>query len=95
MSSSKSRKLPAGSPIRVKPGTPMPEFPDVDISGWTGTVSDSQGRGADVKYFIEWDAATQSRIPGDYRRHCEAHGLFHGMVCLKAADVEPVDASDD
>ena len=95
MSSSKSSKLPAGSPVRVKPGTPMPEFPDVDISGWSGTVSDSQGRGPDVKYFVEWDAATLGRMPDAYRRHCEDQGLFHGMVCLKAADVEPADAIDD
>jgi hypothetical protein len=94
MSSSKSRKLAAGSPVRVKPGTSMPEFPDVDISGWTGTVSDSQGRGADVKYFIEWDACTLARIPDAYRRHCEDHGLFHGMVCLKGAEIEPADSEE-
>jgi hypothetical protein len=95
MSSSKTRKLDAGSPVRVKPGIRMPEFPDVDISGWTGTLSDSQGRGADLRYFIEWDPTTLTRIPNAYRKHCEDQGLFHGMVCLKAADVEPVDPSDD
>jgi hypothetical protein len=91
MTSSKNRKLPAGTPVRVKSGIPMPEFPDVDISGWTGTVSDSQGRGLDLKYFVEWDSATLARIPEAYHRHCESHGLFHGMVCLKGAEIEPAD----
>jgi hypothetical protein len=92
MTSSKTRKLPSGTPVRVKPGILMPEFPDVDISGWTGMVSDSQGRGPDLKYFVEWDSATLARIPEAYRRHCESNGLFHGMVCLKGAEIEPADS---
>jgi len=94
MSSSKNRKLAGGTPVRVKAGIPMPEFPDVDISGWTGSVSDSQGRGPDVKYFIEWDAATLARIPESYRLHCESQGLFHGMVCLKGADIEAAESGE-
>jgi hypothetical protein len=72
----------------------MPEFPDLDISGWTGTVTDSQGRGPDISYFVEWDAATLARISEPYRRHCESHGLFHGMVCLKGVQVEPVSSDE-
>lgn len=88
MTSRKSSKLTAGSPVRVKPGVTMPEFQDVDISGWTGVISDSQGRGADVKYFVEWDGPTLARMPETYRAHCEAQGLYHGMACLRGSDVE-------
>src|SRR5262245_18850130 len=59
MAKSKSSKLSAGTPIRVNQGVTMPEFPQVDISGWTGAVSESQGRGADIKYIVEWDAETR------------------------------------
>jgi len=72
----------------------MPEFPDVNISGWTGSVCDSQGKGPDVRYFVEWDAATLARIPEAYRQHCESHGLFHGMACLKGTELEPADADE-
>jgi hypothetical protein len=88
MTSRKSTKLTAGAAVRVKPGVAMPEFPEVDISGWTGLISDSQGRGADVKYFVEWDGETLARMPEAYRAHCESQGLYHGMACLKGSDVE-------
>ena len=69
----------------------MPEFPDVDISGWTGSVAESQGRGADVKYIVEWDAATLVRMPESYRQHCESHGLYAGMACLPGQEVAPAE----
>jgi hypothetical protein len=87
MAKSKSSKLSAGTQIRVNDGVAMPEFPQVDISGWTGMVSESQGRGADIKYIIEWDDATQQRMPPEYVSHCEQQGLYAGMACLKGADV--------
>ncbi|MBL8849088.1 MAG: hypothetical protein JNG89_05365 [Planctomycetaceae bacterium] len=87
MAKSKSSKLGAGSQIRVNDGVKMPEFPQVDISGWTGAVSESQGRGADIKYIVEWDAATRGRMPAEYVAHCEQNGLYAGMACLPGSDV--------
>ena len=87
MAKSKSSKLSAGTLIRVNDGVAMPEFPEVDISGWTGAVSESQGRGADIKYIVEWDAATSQRMPAPYVDHCEQNGLYAGMACLKAGDL--------
>lgn len=72
----------------------MPEFEDVDISGWTGIVAEARGRGADLKYFVEWDAASLDRMPESYREHCEQHGLYQGMACLPAAAVEPAHPND-
>jgi hypothetical protein len=92
MAKSKTSKLGAGARIRVNDGVSMPEFADIDISGWTGSVAESQGRGPDVKYIVEWDAATLSRMPESYRRHCDAHGLYAGMACLPGQDVASADA---
>ncbi len=91
MAKSKSSKLGAGTRIRVNDGVAMPEFDDVDISGWTGAVAESQGRGADIKYIVEWDAHSMDRMPESYRQHCEANGLFAGMACLPGSDVSAVD----
>jgi hypothetical protein len=55
-------------------------------------VVEARGRGADLKYFIEWDAATLEKMPGSYREHCESQGLYHGMVCLGGSDVTAVGA---
>lgn len=87
MAKSKSTKLGAGTLIRVNDGVLMPEFPQVDISGWTGAVSESQGRGADIKYIVEWDASTSGRMPAEYVAHCEQQGLYAGMACLPGSDV--------
>lgn len=88
MASRKHSKLTTGAAVRVKPGVAMPEFPEVDISGWTGVISESQGRGGDVKYIVEWDGATLARMPEAYRARCESQGLYHGMACLPGGDVE-------
>lgn len=87
MAKSKSSKLGAGTLIRVNDGVVMPEYPQVDISGWTGAISESQGRGADIKYIVEWDADTCSRMPADYVTHCEQQGLYAGMACLPGIDL--------
>lgn len=87
MAKRKSAKLSAGTVIRVNDGVTMPEFPDVDISGWTGTVTESQGRGADIKYIVEWDDATSQRMPQDYVDHCEQQGLYARMACLPGSNV--------
>mgnify|MGYP006969360264 FL=1 len=65
----------------------MPESANVDIGGWTGVVTETKGRGAQLKLIIEWDQATLDRMPDDYRKSCEDTGLFYGMACLSAADV--------
>jgi hypothetical protein len=91
MAKSKSSKLGAGTKVRVNDGVAMPEFAEIDISGWTGAVAESQGRGADIKYIVEWDAGTLARMPSSYREHCDAHGLYAGMACLSGSDVAAIE----
>ncbi|REJ86427.1 MAG: hypothetical protein DWQ34_17880 [Planctomycetota bacterium] len=87
MAKRRSAKLSAGSSIRVLDGVAMPESPDVDISGWTGVVTETKGRGAQLKLIIEWDKETLDRMPASYRKSCEDTGLYYGMACLPASDV--------
>lgn len=88
MAKKKSSKLAAGTPVKVKEGVKLPEFPDQSIAGWTGVVMEQKGRGADLQYIIEWDDATVDAMPQSYQDHCESHGLFFKMVCLPADQVE-------
>ncbi|QDU39130.1 hypothetical protein Mal4_34650 [Maioricimonas rarisocia] len=87
MAKKATRKLTSGTAVRVKDGVCMPEFPDVDVSGWTGVAVEVRGRGATMKCFIEWDDATLERMPEPYRKQCEESGLYYGMACIPAADV--------
>lgn len=86
------KKASAGSAvqrIRVKDGVMSPEFPDVPLAGWSGTVVETSGKPPEEQYVIEWDAATISAMPADYVRRCEAQQLYHLMAQLPASSVEP------
>lgn len=89
MSAPKPAKLAAGSPIRIKPGVTIPEFPDVEAGGWTAMVVETKGKGADMKCIVEWDDATISRIPQSYKDHCEKIGLYYMMACFAMTDIDP------
>lgn len=93
MAKKKSSKLKAGTPVRIKPGTPLPEFPNISIDDWAGMVLETKGSGANLQYIIEWDDATVEKMPQSYLEQCEEQGLFFRMACLPAAQV--VDAAAD
>lgn len=88
MAKRKAAKLGSGSQVRVKPGIQMPEFADLEISGWDGTVMETTGKGADQNVILEWSAACIARMPQGYKDHCDAQGLFHGMACLPLSSLE-------
>lgn len=79
----------SGTRVRVLDGIQSPEFPDIPIAGWSGTVVEVVGKAPDAKYMIEWDDATLKAMPPDYVQRCEAQQLYHRMACLKAAETEP------
>lgn len=78
-----------GTRIRVRPGVTSPEFPDVALTGWTGTVIEATGKPPAVKVIIEWDATTLEQMPADYVARCESQQLFYQMACLNDGDIEP------
>ena len=79
-----------GSRIRVKPGIQSPEFPEISLAGWAGTVAEVSGKPPSQKVVLEWDAATLAAMPADYLEKCESQQLYHIMACLNADDVEIV-----
>jgi hypothetical protein len=81
-------KLAPGAHVRVKPGTNAPEMPEVSIAGWSGTIQELSGPKASPRFIIEWDDATVSRIPENYRKSCEDQGLLYTMACLEGETLE-------
>lgn len=77
-----------GSRIRVKPGVNSPEFPEISLAGWTGTVVETTGKPPEQKVIIEWDAATLAAMPAEYVSKCEAGQLYYVMASLSGDDVE-------
>ena len=89
MAKKQAGKFGEGARVRVRPGVPSPEFPELSLAGWTGEVSETAGKKPAVQYVIEWDAATLAAMPPDYVARCEQQGLYHRMACLKEDDLEP------
>lgn len=79
-----------GSRIRVKPGIHSPEFPEISLAGWTGSIVETSGKAPDQKYIIEWDAATLAVMPPEYVAKCETEQLYYVMASLGSDDVELV-----
>lgn len=78
-----------GSRIRVKSGVQSPEFPEISLAGWTGTVTETSGKPPEQKVIIEWDAQTLAAMPAEYLSKCESDQLYHVMASLNSDDVEP------
>lgn len=77
-----------GSRIRVKAGVNSPEFPEIPLAGWTGTVVETSGKAPEQKVIIEWDAATLAAMPREYISKCESEQLYYVMASLDGQDVE-------
>jgi hypothetical protein len=90
MAKAKSTKPGPGQIVQVNAGVTMPEFPDLPIGGWQGTVLEASGSGAKMKVILEWDAAALAAIPEHYKQHCESQGLVANMACLPASDLQVV-----
>jgi len=57
-----------GHPVRVKPGTTDPDFPDIPLGGWAGTIRDVNQRSNPPIYLIEWNRHTLDHMHPVYRK---------------------------
>jgi hypothetical protein len=82
-------RFAAGAQVRVKPGTTDPDFPDIPLGGWAGTIRDVDPRSAPPTYLIAWDRHTLGRMHPVYRKRCERDGLELARMWLGEDDLEP------
>ena len=88
-----SSAIKAGSMIQVKEGVCLPEFPEISCAGWTGMVVEVRGKKVSERtYILEWDEATEKKIPDAYKTHCEAQQLLYTMACLPGDDATLADS---
>jgi hypothetical protein len=82
-------RFAAGAQVRVKPGTTDPDFPDIPLGGWAGTISEVDQRSAPPTYLIAWDRHTLDHMHPVYRKRCERDGLELESMWLGEDDIEP------
>jgi hypothetical protein len=83
----------SGDKVRVKHGVRDPDFPDIPLGGWAGTVKNVEHTKAEVTYLIAWDRSTLQGMHPIYRRRCERDGLELESMWLGDDDLELDDGS--
>src|SRR3954469_17564502 len=78
-----------GANVRVKRGVTDPDFPDIPLGGWAGTVKEVEQAEGEVTYRIEWNGKPLKGIHPVYRKRCERDGLEFETMWLGEEDIEP------
>ena len=78
-----------GAKVRVKRGVRDPDFPDIPLGGWSGTIKEVYQEQGEVTYLIEWDRHTLDHMHPVDRKRCERDGLELERMWLGEDDIEP------
>ena len=88
---SKTEKAPArfavGDKVRVRSGITDPDFPDIPLGGWAGTITEVED-GIPPLYLIRWTQDMLKQMPPVYRNRCERDGLDHEEMRLGEDELE-------
>src|SRR5436309_5036428 len=82
-----------GAKVRVKSGVRDPDFPDIPLGGWAGTVTEVEHAEGEVTYLIAWDRATLRGMHPVYKKRGERDGLELESMWPGDEDLEPDDGT--
>ena len=81
--------LKIGDIVKVQEGVMCPDYKDLNISGWQGTVTDiSEDDKDNILICIEWDLTTTQNMPDDFVEQGEEDGLDNDLMYLSFEDIE-------
>jgi hypothetical protein len=92
-SGSVSCRFKPGDEVRVRQGVRDPDFPDIPLGGWAGTVKEIHHAKGETTLLIEWNRATLGGMHPIYKKRCERDGLELESMWLDDEDLEPDDGS--
>lgn len=82
-----------GTNVRVRYGIPNPDFSDIPLGGWAGTITEVDQRGRFPLYLVEWNQFTLDNMHPVFRKRCERDGLEESSSWLAEEDIE-IDTGD-
>jgi hypothetical protein len=82
-------RFAVGDQVRVKYGTADPNFPDIPLGGWAGTVTEVGHDAQSHLCLIEWNQFTRDNMHPVFRKRCERDGLDEGSNWFGEEDLEP------
>lgn len=92
-SNSDTPRFKPGHEVRVKHGVRDPDFPDIPLGGWAGTVKEIERAKGQTTYLIAWDRTTLRGMHPVYKKRCERDGLERETMWLGDEDLEPDDGT--
>lgn len=91
--SAAGRNYAVGDRVRVRRGVTDPDFPDLPIGGWAGTVAEVDTRSSPPTYLVRWSRETLLAVHPVHRKRAERDGFEIEEMWLGADDLEPDDGS--
>jgi hypothetical protein len=95
MAHKKAESMPSrfkpGDKVRVKHAVRDPDFPDIPLGGWAGTVKEVHHAEGETTLLVTWDRATLRGMHPIYKKRCERDGLQLESMWLGDEDIEPDD----
>jgi len=82
-----------GAKVRVKHGVRDPDFADIPLGGWAGTVKEVERAKGETTYLVAWDRATLKGMHPVYKKRCERDGLELESMWLCDDDLKPDDGT--
>jgi hypothetical protein len=81
-------RFKVGDKVRVKPGVSDPDFPDMPLGGWTGTICEIIEHKGQINCVFKLDDRTLASLHPVYRKRCERDGLDFETMGLGQEDLE-------
>ena len=88
-----SPRFKVGDKVRVKHGVIDPDFPDIPLGGWSGTVKEIDKQRSRSTVRVDWDKRTLESMHPIYKKRCERDGLELESMWLGEEDLEPDDGT--
>ena len=85
----KHGKFGVGDRVRVKRGVADPDFPDIPLGGWVGTVREIDRSSKLLLCLIRWSQHTLDGVHPVFRKRCERDGFVYEDMWLDEKDIEP------
>src|SRR5436305_14950284 len=82
-----------GMKVRVRLGVRDPDFADIPLGGWAGTVKEIERAKGETTYLIAWDRDTLRGMHPVFKKRCERDGLELESMWLGDEDLEPDDGT--
>jgi len=86
-------RFKVGDKVRIKPGVPDPDFADIPLGGWAGTIEAVEEVEDRIDYEVGWDRKTLDAMHPVYKKRCERDGLELESMWLGDDDLEPDDGT--